>query len=308
MWDPGGSLLIERLYTTSVYKRRIAMNYTDYINSKDVREYLASIVWKPNSLEASWFIFHSKNHTLKEKISAWEDLISTMPDMDISENHPSLHVFLQTYIEKVRRLCEAFEKNDGGIYSYSLYIDGEGWIRDHELYSSYERVLEATEEDDDLGGIVRFSVQKRWPDIPSNTWYCYLSPTREIISIDNSSCIMPDEDYEILYEIFQGVWFDIPFPFHKGDILNEVNGKYGIPAFYEQTFVFTKCITEDENLKKSETLGNEDMMAFGFFSNGDGTLYESSVPCFLDCEYYVPDPLTDDELLIKKSNLLKGEK
>ena len=60
------------------------MNYTDYINSKDMRAYLKSIGWKPNSLEASWLIFHSKNYTLKEKISAWEDLISTMTDMEIS--------------------------------------------------------------------------------------------------------------------------------------------------------------------------------------------------------------------------------
>jgi hypothetical protein len=157
-------------------------------------------------------------------------------------------------------------------------------------------------EDDDLGEIVRFSVRKRWPDIPSNTWYCYLTPAREIISIDNSDVHMPDEDYEILYEVFQGMWLDIPFPFRKGDILTEVPGKYGIPAFYEQTFVFEKCITEDaEKLQNSEIFGDEGMRAFGFFSNGDGTLYESSVSCYLDCEYCASNLCSVDEALIQKS-------
>ena len=177
------------------------MNIYDFINSEDEIEALGSVANKFNSLEAAWFIFCSNKHTLKEKISAWEELIATTPDMPISENYQSLHAFLLLYIEKVRALADAFKSSENNaVFAYSVYCDGE-WIRDENLYSSYDGVLRAAKGDDDLLPEL-FSIRKRFLDFPNNTWYAYISPKHEIMSIENSNSSMSDENYEILYEVF----------------------------------------------------------------------------------------------------------
>ena len=183
------------------------MNILDFMNSFDARLHLEATDINPTSLETALAVFESKKHPLKEKISAWEVIIATMPDMPISEKHPSLHAFLCLYIEKVRALADTFRSSkNNAVFAYSIYCDDE-WIRDDNLYSSYDGVMRAAKDDDDLSPKL-FSIRKRFLDFPNNTWYAYLSPKREIMSIENSNCIMPDEDYTILYEVFQSLKFD----------------------------------------------------------------------------------------------------
>lgn len=157
-----------------------------------------------DSLAAAFTIWQSKSHTLLEKISAWEELIAIMPDMPISAKYPSLHSFLRTYIEKVQALTDAFKSSENNaVFAYSVYCDDE-WIRDENLYSSYEGVLRAANDDNDLSPKL-FSIRKRFLDCPNNTWYAYLSPKLEIMRIENSNSPMSDEDYEILYEVFEEI-------------------------------------------------------------------------------------------------------
>ena len=180
------------------------MNIFDFMNLEDEVEALESIAWEPNSLEASRYVLRSKKHTLKEKISAWQELIATMPDMPISAKYPSLHSFLRTYIEKVQALTDAFMSSENNaVFAYSVYCDDE-WIRDENLYSSYEGVLRAANDDNDLSPKL-FSIRKRFLDCPNNTWYAYLSPKLEIMRIENSNSPMSDEDFEILYEVFEEI-------------------------------------------------------------------------------------------------------
>lgn len=157
-----------------------------------------------DSLAAAFTIWQSKSHTLLEKISAWEELIATMPDMPISAKYPSLHSFLRTYMEKVQALTDAFKSSkNNSVFAYSVYCDDE-WIRDENLYSSYEGVLRAANDDNDLSPKL-FSIRKRFLDCPNNIWYAYLSPKLEIMRIENSNSPMSDEDYEILYEVFEEI-------------------------------------------------------------------------------------------------------
>ena len=154
------------------------MNILDFINSFDARLHLEATDINPTSLETALAVFESKIHPLKEKISAWEELIATMPDMPISAKYPSLHLFLKAYIEKVRILAEDFKSSENNsVFAYSVYCDGE-WIRDENLYSSYDGVLRAAKGDDDLHPEL-FSIRKRFLDFPNNTWYAYISPKHE---------------------------------------------------------------------------------------------------------------------------------
>jgi hypothetical protein len=89
------------------------------------------------------------------------------------------------------------------VFAYSVYYDDE-WIRDENLYSSYEGVLRAANDDNDLSPKLS-SIRKRFLDCPNNTWYAYLSPKLEIMRIENSNSPMSDEDFEILYEVFEEI-------------------------------------------------------------------------------------------------------
>lgn len=53
---------------------------TNYINSKDIAEYLRNLDYRFNSLEAAWLIYQCRRLTLEEKHCAWKNLIQTMPD------------------------------------------------------------------------------------------------------------------------------------------------------------------------------------------------------------------------------------
>ena len=61
------------------------MNIPDFMNSFDARLHLEATDINPTSLETALAVFESKKHPLKEKISAWEVIIATMPDMPISK-------------------------------------------------------------------------------------------------------------------------------------------------------------------------------------------------------------------------------
>ena len=285
------------------------MKSLEFINSKDVREYLEKINWQPDAVCSAWLIFQSKNHTLDEKFYAWEELMTVCKDAPLPKhNETSLFEFLKNYIEKTRAYIEDFTTNynNEAVYSYSIYCEGEGWIRDREFYSSYENVLCATLEDDDLDGIVNFSIRKDFIDGAKQTETLYLSPSREILRIENSNNL-PEEDFTVLYEVFDSMFFDISTPFRKGDILTETNGKYCTPSYYEQTFVLTSVITDNkENIKKnSECWGNADMTAHGYFLDSDGELYGDCIHNYLDLEYANKKSLPP--LLLATSDYVKGK-
>lgn len=68
------------------------MNIFKYINSKDIRKHLEKINYKFTSLEAAWLIYQCKGITLKEKQTAFNELIDTMPDCEIEKrNNTVLH-------------------------------------------------------------------------------------------------------------------------------------------------------------------------------------------------------------------------
>ena len=45
-----------------------------FINSKDIATYLKKINYNFNTLETSWLIYQSSNHTLQEKKTAWQSV------------------------------------------------------------------------------------------------------------------------------------------------------------------------------------------------------------------------------------------
>ena len=72
----------------------------DFIDSKDIKEYLKSIDYQFDALTASWVVWQSRNATYEEKQQAFDEIIKTMPDCEIPERlnttaRKSLHKYLK---------------------------------------------------------------------------------------------------------------------------------------------------------------------------------------------------------------------
>ncbi len=107
-----------------------------YINSKDIRKYLADIDYKFSSLEAAWLVYQSKNLTLKEKHAAWQDIVATMPDCIVESGHldkpiESLHRMLEDYISMQKTIFDIFFTNDVQEFHQYVLIYGD---QSHENY------------------------------------------------------------------------------------------------------------------------------------------------------------------------------
>ncbi len=59
------------------------MDFTFFINSRDVRDYHRKIDYKYSSLEAAWLVYMCDSIILSEKHSAWNWIINNMPDETI---------------------------------------------------------------------------------------------------------------------------------------------------------------------------------------------------------------------------------
>lgn len=294
------------------------MDVLQYINSKDIRAHLESIGYEFNSLEAAWIIFWCRSLTIEEKHKAWGQLIETMPDCRIEERlntvpQDSLRDFLREYmrIEKkyIERFCEAQQGDgpgsDGTPYVYSCtikYDDGS----DSEcptVFSSFEilkKTISETEEGVASIHVERMQVDgldfKGWADLDAE--YRFIKFWPEIID---------DHDRDIYFNVFEGLWFDFPTPFKKGDILWNPNRSNAGP------FVFESLITDRGFLKKSqeESVRNKgdysDMTYYGYFVLSNEGVYIDGDYIYMDLEYYTEELEGIYRLLKIVSEFIKGE-
>lgn len=104
------------------------MDIYQYMNSKDIRDYLIEIQYQFSPLEAAGMIYRSDHHTLEEKFEAWEELIRTTQDCEIPKRY-----------------------KNGMVYQYQFYCPGDvDMCIDKGIYSSLDKCWENLQEDMDL--------------------------------------------------------------------------------------------------------------------------------------------------------------
>ena len=204
------------------------MDAYEFINSKDVREYLASQNYQLTPVQRAFLVWQSKRHTLEQKHEAWNDIINTLPDCDVQERinckgWDSLHAMLHGYMGFEQKLLSRFQSDENrALYEYEAWervgensYHWNGGFRLFRTYDTcYQRAREYAKEEN-----CRFRIIKRHIDTSPNASNYDPSIT---VDYDESGHIMDvslydnynffslsEEEQAVWNESFTGMWFDI---------------------------------------------------------------------------------------------------
>ena len=300
------------------------MDICAFVNSKDISAYLKQINYRFHSLEAAWLVYTCRRLSYEEKKQAWNEIIATMPDCEVPSRYnckgwKSLHAFLSKYIEVTDGELQEFfhdEPSVGYVYGYSYLYQGDNrWTEEYEhIYPSSKSCLEAYKAeaaymDEDLPdgtGMLRYRLRRN-----------NLSDPEDIMDIEffgngQPACVFRNtkrtkETDEILNKSFEGLWFDFPTPFQKGDIVWVPEEEYNIVWNCDGGFVLTSLSTWDppEFMKKSGDI--TDMNGWGYFVNPDGTVYHECMVNYMNLEFYKGPYKLNERILPALSKFVKGE-
>ncbi len=108
-----------------------------------------------SSVEAAWLVYQCHDATMTERLSAWKDIVATMPDHPVENSfhfgpYESLHQVLNRYISVIEStICQMAVGAPDIIYQYSVvYNDGyNGNSNDSKPYSTFRSCLENMNKD-----------------------------------------------------------------------------------------------------------------------------------------------------------------
>ncbi|MCD8207973.1 MAG: hypothetical protein LUD72_08565 [Bacteroidales bacterium] len=204
------------------------MDIYRFFNSKDVADYLKDINYEFTLPEAAFLVYQSEHRTLEEKFAAWGELIDTMPDCPVEERRnvrpmESFHQFLRDYMELQKKILRMFRESDGHIYRYEFY--DTPYYREDKYFVDADAVFAHFSQNKEgylEGGkqrmrFIRQALQGQ-PDLEEtdNIWI-EMTMDLDVMSVDTLN-VLSDEE-EALMEQFEGMFFMIPTPFKRGDIL-----------------------------------------------------------------------------------------
>lgn len=238
---------------------------SEFVNSKDVRKYLQDISYEFSTQQAAWLVYRCQRLTMEERHQAWQEIIRDMPDCAMEERLnlkriDSFHAFLRDYIEMGKRNVQEFVSGSHCVYSTEyhemcskrgerdeLWWDGDGF------FSSYQACMDSVRRElDGETDIDRIRILKYGLDSSAHEMCqregLLLNSSLEILSV-SPRCKNKDE--QVLAWVFDGMCFDFPTPFWRGDILVDC-ATYGSPNYVP--FVLS-CIA---------TWNSEEMLSSGF--------------------------------------------
>lgn len=305
------------------------LNLYRFINSRDIRKHLEDMKYEFNALEAAWLIYQCATATLEEKHDAWTWIIENMSDMEVIERpnctyRESLHDTLRKYMELEKRLLDMYVEPADSVYLCEYFI---GKDKDDEKNAYFDI-------DECLKGILDY-----WSDFDSEDLadgattevtryfrnnYCRIQveydsdyAVKSIIAYHVPLELLDEECDDLELNFFDGLWFDFPTPFKKGDIIcrfsdSESDEKTGFcrgPIVLEGLLPWYLKDDGPRSLKSyinGENGDTTDMTVYGYFMYEDGHIYRECTYNYMDMEFY-RGPLTGIRRMYKAlSNYIKG--
>ena len=301
------------------------MNILSFVNSNAIRDHLKSINYQFNSLEAAWLIYSCHRLSYEEKKEAWLQLIREMPDCAVPKRPnckgwPSLHEFLKDYIRVTDNEIRDFYKEEPSgtyVYMYSYYYKGDiSWTEEFETsYPSLEKCLEELKKDvadldetyyPESTGLEKYRLRKQSLYAPELN--CGITCTKgdKVFGVDYFAGLS-EEDSDVIDVSFDGLWFDFPTPFKKGDIVWVPKEANQINWDEDGGFVLEGLSTwDDRDFIKNEG-DTSDMNGYGCFVNPNGTVYHEVMENYMDLEFYNGPYKINEGILPALSMYMKGE-
>lgn len=300
------------------------MNFYSFVNSRNIREHLKKINYQFTAIEAAWIVWKSKYATVNEKHQAWNKIINIYTDCEIekrsnTEYQPSLHIFLKKLMEFEKRCIDSAKTNEPYTFFSSKYLlsPRDEWGDDYNLPVAdfgmcFEMTLESCRaycsNNDISDALIR--VRKQWFDGTDNAIEIEFTASGEVLRIiDYGACT--EEELNLVVFGFDGMWFDFPNPFKKGDIIYnpgrfssaDFECDYG-PCVLKEEVPLRRCV---ERLKRSGCTDSSDMIVDGLFQKEDGTIFAECMANYMNFEYYRGGLNGKRRILKAISNYLKGE-
>lgn len=306
----------------------------EYFNSRDIAEHCRSINHSFSAIEAAYIVWRSNHHTLAQKHRAWQEIIHTMPDEHFYpswdfDDH-TLHSFLRTYMKLQNEFIEEFCTSTGNyIYTYATMDRfSDQYCPDCIFYDSYEACLndlKANEFEDDPDDNIAKAKITRHTLYSSHTSFRDAKESESIVfdkqlqPLDMDLAQESDGEKRFLCPAygFYEMWVAIPTPFHKGDIVAdvEVYKNYStkhLPFILDRIPYWRKNADNgddcDEQMKRLLKLGADwtDMQECVYFQHDSGEIYWDHAFHYLDLEYYRDDLEGNEKFLVAVSNAMKG--
>ena len=166
------------------------MDIYNFINSKDIADYLREIDYKFNTLEAAWLIYQCHRLTMKERHTAWKTLMEEMPDCEVAERmnclpRSSLFELINEYIAIELKDLEMFKaSSERTVYTWSfLYRDYYEWEYRDGVYSGlngcWNSIIESLEDENfELVRITRHEI-----DNDVDIWTAEFNKNNELVGL-----------------------------------------------------------------------------------------------------------------------------
>ena len=285
-----------------------------FVNSKDIRKHLKEIGYQFNALEAAWLVWQSRDSTLEERHIAWKQIIAKYPDRPIPERmntipQPSLHRFLEEYMDMENRVLEHFLDPSDAVYQVEYCFHDAEPVKESRVYSRFEpeKMSFVLADEDDVKSVrcIRLPVNGADESALHMVFSVRLDAQKRIIEVDLDPGFLEGRDKELKMGVFGGFWFDFPTPFQKGDILwdpNKADGFCGGP------FVCTGINLHEKGFEYMyRDADDSDMTARGLFVNAEYGIYRECMSNYMNCEYYPKELAGIRKLLMSFSAYEKGD-
>ena len=275
-----------------------------YVNSKDIRQHLININYVFSTDEAAWLVYQCRHITLNERLSAWKNIIDTMPDVSIScseKPYNSIHIALKEYISMKEDMLKMFLCESPGVFFQCTidhndisdnYDDSTAWSSLDKCLRQLKLDLKNDHSDDFRYGYIRRSEIDSGCPITAR-----FNRTGEMLDV-----ILP-ADYGIfdwrITDLFDRMWFHFPVPYKPGDILYDPSNPG--QCSYSGPIVMDGITPLQYDMDKRSHTDSTDMNVWGYFQNEEsGTIYYDTTWNYMDYEFF---PVTD---LKGKTRILKA--
>ena len=299
------------------------MDTYSLINSKAISEHCRKIQHQFNTEELAVLIYRNKRMSIDEKISAYQELITNYPDMQVIErinckHYDSVKDMIKGEIQRIKDLIEKLEKEETNViytYNSSWYngyriIEGKNEYRD--VYTNLKEVKQLIDEDikdDEDNELLSFRITKR-PLGKENKYEI----TAEYLVTENKELKMVNiYDFKSDWLDISNICLNIPTPSKKGDLLVSTSktpfGEGHILNYDKYPFVLHYLCTWIENFQEQLNKGNydsSDMQGTGYYISDNGIILENNHD-YDNWEYFEGELKGTERILKAVSSLINNE-